>query len=297
VAFLFHKVFRATTNEIVIGESEMTREEIIAAVVKCTEELGHAPSVGELLAWTKVSIYAIRKNFGNYKRALAECGLERGGAGYTVGLESLFPDWAGVVRKLGRIPTMTDYRLHGRYSSRPLVRHFGGWRYVPAGMLEYGREQKLEDAWKDVLDVVAKHLMETAELPRASRRRSGVLSWPIMQADEPFYGLPMAEAPMVYCPTNEAGVAVLFGAVARELGFRITRVQNGFPDCEAMIEVEPGKLRPVRIEFEFESRNFLAHLHSAAKCDMIVCWRHNWPDCPLRVVELRSAVKGLIEER
>ena len=274
----------------------MTREEIIAAVMKCTEELGHAPSVGELLTRTKVSIYAIRKNFGNYKRALKECGLERGGSGYTVSLETLFPDWAGVVRKLGRIPTMTDYRLHGRYSSRPLVRHFGGWPQVPAGMLEYGREQNLEEAWKDVLDVVAKHMMGTPGSPGALWRRNGAASRPILQADEPLYGLPMAEAPMVYCPTNEAGVAVLFGAVARELGFRITRVQNGFPDCEAMREVAPGRLQPKRIEFEFESKNFLAHQHALPKCDMIVCWRHNWPDCPLEVVELSSEVKGLMEE-
>jgi len=34
---------------------------------------------------------------------------------------------------------------------------------------------------------------------------------------------------------------VLFGAVAREQGFAITRVAAGFPDCEAMREIEPEK--------------------------------------------------------
>jgi hypothetical protein len=24
------------------------------------------------------------------------------------------------------------------------------------------------------------------------------------------------------------------------------------------------------------------------ECDMIVCWRHNWEDCPLEVLELKS---------
>src|SRR5215472_14362686 len=208
---------------------------------------------------------------------------------------ALFPDWAGVVRKLGRVPTMMDYRLHGRYSSRPLVRHFGGWTHVPAGMLEYSRGERVGDDWKDVLDVVAKHLMERPDWPRASRRTlrrtsGGGTLRPTIQDDEPFYGEPMAETPMVFSPTNEAGVAVLFGAVARDLGFRITRVQNGFPDCEAMLEVEPGRWQRKRIEFEYESRSFLSHGHQAANCNMIVCWRHNWPECPLEVVELKSAV-------
>jgi hypothetical protein len=42
-----------------------------------------------------------------------------------------------------------------------------------------------------------------------------------------------------------------------------------------------------------ESRNFLTHLHDPQKCHLIVCWEHNWPDCPLEVVELKSAVKRI----
>jgi hypothetical protein len=60
-----------------------------------------------------------------------------------------------------------------------------------------------------------------------------------------------------------------------------------------MLEVEPGRWQRKLIEFENESRNFLAHGHKAAGCNMIVCWSHNWPECPLEVVELRTEVKGL----
>jgi hypothetical protein len=49
---------------------------------------------------------------------------------------------------------------------------------------------------------------------------------------------------------------VVFGAVAREQGFAITRVQRAFPDCEAMREIEPEKWQPQKREFEYESRNF-----------------------------------------
>jgi hypothetical protein len=92
-------------------------------------------------------------------------------------------------------------------------------------------------------------------------------------------------------PTNENGVIFLFGTVAQELGFKVQRIQAEFPDCEAMRQIEPGMWQRVRIEFEFESRNFLVHMHEVTKCDVIVCWRHNWADCPLEVVELRELVK------
>jgi len=53
----------------------------------------------------------------------------------------------------------------------------------------------------------------------------------------------------------------------------------------------------VRIEFEFASRNFKEHLHDPKGCDMIVCWEHNWPNCPLPVLELRSEVRRLAREK
>jgi hypothetical protein len=36
----------------------------------------------------------------------------------------------------------------------------------------------------------------------------------------------------------------------------------------------------------------LKHAHDVEKCDMIVCWIHNWPECPLEVVELRGLIGG-----
>jgi hypothetical protein len=55
-----------------------------------------------------------------------------------------------------------------------------------------------------------------------------------------------------------------------------------------MREIQPGKWQRVRIEFEYESRNFKIHRHPAHQCDAIVCWRHNWKECPrsIQVIEL-----------
>jgi hypothetical protein len=81
--------------------------------------------------------------------------------------------------------------------------------------------------------------------------------------------------------------------MARKLGFVVHRLQATFPDCIAMREVAPGLWQRVRIEFEFESRNFKKHKHRKDKCDVIVCWKHNWKDCPLDVVELSELLPEL----
>jgi hypothetical protein len=81
-------------------------------------------------------------------------------------------------------------------------------------------------------------------------------------------------------------VVFLFGAVARQMGFVVTRLQPSFPDCEALRRVDRDRWQLKRIEFEYESRNFILHEHDIQGCDIIVCWKHNWPECPLEVVEL-----------
>ena len=68
----------------------------------------------------------------------------------------------------------------------------------------------------------------------------------------------------------------------------VTRIQTAFPDCEALRRVGEERWQRVRIEFEYESRNFLKHFHNADGCDLIICWSHNWPECPLEVVELED---------
>ena len=80
----------------------------------------------------------------------------------------------------------------------------------------------------------------------------------------------------------------MFGGVAHELGLCITRVQTGFPDVEAMRVVGPNKCQTVNYELEYESKNFLLHMHPVDGCDGIVCWINNWPECPLEVIELRK---------
>jgi hypothetical protein len=80
-------------------------------------------------------------------------------------------------------------------------------------------------------------------------------------------------------------VVYIFALVASKLGFEVRRVQAGFPDCTARWSGQR-----VRIEFEYRSRNFATHGHDARKCDLVVCWKHDWAGAPagLQVLELRK---------
>lgn len=113
--------------------------------------------------------------------------------------------------------------------------------------------------------------------------------------DRPVMGPPLLLPGLAHEPVNEMGVVFLFGMMAHRLGFLVESVQMGFPDCEAKREVEPGRWQRLRIEFEYESRKFRDHHHDARECDVIVCWKHNWPDCPprLEVLELSAVIGSL----
>jgi hypothetical protein len=113
-----------------------------------------------------------------------------------------------------------------------------------------------------------------------------------VRKDRPVMGEPFDRSPMTNAPVNELGLMVLFGMVAAGLGLQVESVQGKFPDCVAKREVAPGKWQYLRIEFEYESKNFKLHGHDPKGCDMIVCWRHNWKECPegIEVVELSRLV-------
>jgi len=98
-----------------------------------------------------------------------------------------------------------------------------------------------------------------------------------------------------HAPVNEQGVVFLFGMICRELGYVVEIVKQGFPDCEAKRRVrgKAGMWQRVRIEFEYQSRNFRQHGHDPDQCDVIVCWEDNWPECAIEVLELRSAMRKL----
>jgi hypothetical protein len=129
--------------------------------------------------------------------------------------------------------------------------------------------------------------------PERVRNAPCVVLAPRVFRDRPVMGPPFSLPGLAHEPVNEMGVVFLFGMVAHRLGFMVESLQAGFPDCEAKREVEPGRWQRLRIEFEYESRKFREHRHDPAHCDLIVCWKHNWPGCPrhLEVLELSTLLQ------
>jgi len=96
-------------------------------------------------------------------------------------------------------------------------------------------------------------------------------------------------------PSSESVVIFAFGRIYEQLERRLARVlleedrfdkiifRTQYPDAE-LIKGD----KKIRIEFELESRDFKTHAHEEKECDLVVCWVHNWENCPLKVFELQS---------
>lgn len=268
----------------------MSKKRIMTAIRKCTKQLGHCPSLGELTRRERVSRRDVQRLFGNYGMALRACGMEPA-KGSPTKMEELFRDWAEVTRKVGKLPTVSEYEQKSVYSAKPLIGRFKGWRSVPEAMLAYAEREKLEGKWSDVMEMVRESQVKSCTslaVREDEPRGTGKLL-----RDRPTYGPPMMESGLAYGPANEMGVVFLFGMLARQLGFVVMRIQTAFPDCEAMRKIDDQTWEKVRIEFEYASRNFLRHGHPAGGCDVVVCWVNNWPECPVEVVELSSLAADL----
>jgi len=270
----------------------MTRQEVRAAILAVAEKLKQVPTVAELMKHAGIDRPEIRKHFGNYKQALEECNLEVPERGRKVEIDRLFMDWVEVVRAFKKIPTVWEYESRSKYSARPLTRCAGSWNMVGERMKLYAEEHGLDGEFRDVMELI--------ELQGGGRGGAAVSSTEVaadvcserQKDSRPTYGALIAAWGHVYGPTSEGGVISLFGAMAVSLGFLILKIQTEFPDCEALRVAGKDRNRPVKIEFELESRNFLRHMHDPTKCDIIVCWEHNWPECPLEVIELKKAVSN-----
>jgi hypothetical protein len=265
----------------------MTKEEVIAAILKSATNLGRVPTRQELTTYGGVKRRDLRRHFGTLRRALRECKLERASGNRKVEMENLFHDWARIARSLKKLPTMKEYSALGQYSVRPLRTRFVSWNYVPVGLKRFAEASGLAEEWKDVLALVH----DTREPQAASPL---TFAGPFAQTipGQPTYSAPIQCGALVFAPTNEFGVLFLFGAIADKLGFLVLRVQAEFPDIEALRMVGKDKLQRVRIELEQESKNFLRHGHDPNGCDLLVCWEHNWPECPIEVIELKKAVSN-----
>ena len=277
------------------------KAEVLNAIREAAKTLGRPPSRAEFKSSSGMSEYQVLKHFRSWREAVRAAGLEPHSTNMPLDPGVLLEDWGEFVRRARRIPTRDQYRREGTYSPGVFEKKFGPWSSIPRHFRSFA-ESKSE--WADVVALIPLEVARapfvtstpspspSPSVPNTSPQRYSKLD------DRPTYGNPIDFRGLRHEPVNEEGVVFLFGMVARELGYLVEVLQVGYPDCEAKRQVEPGEWQRVRIEFEYESRNFRDHGHSPVGCDIIVCWRHNWQECPanLEVVELKSVIQTLASD-
>jgi len=275
-------------------ELPVDRRLILESIAAIARGLGRPPSRSQFVSLAKISEHHVLRFFPSWNDAIRAAGLAPFTTNIKVADSALLEDWAQAVRRLRAVPSRRVYRHHGKYDVRTVERRFGPWSSLPEVFRNFaaGKPQ-----WRDVLAFLP------SATPRQARRQPNGDSPPsppnkpqhLAVKDRAIYGEPIHFRGLRHEPVNEHGVILLFGMVAKELGYLVEAVQSGFPDCEAKRQVAPKRWQRVHIEFEFESRNFRDHGHPLTGCDVIVCWRHNWEDCPahLEVLELSTRIKSL----
>jgi hypothetical protein len=203
--------------------------------------------------------------------------------------EELLEEFHRLVCQLRTVPNWDRVAALAKFSPYLYRKHFGGKLQTVQGYREWLEKNHPDCPFLRLLARQARN-ESTAGLPNLL---TGARHW--SKGAGIVYGAPINFRGLRHAPTNELGVVYLFGMVSAELGISVEAVQPAFPDCQAKrcVDDRQNCWQLVRIEFEFRSSNFRDHGHDPAGCDLIVCWEHDWPDCPLEVIELRAVIAKL----
>ncbi|HKW62611.1 MAG TPA: hypothetical protein VJN89_08715 [Candidatus Acidoferrum sp.] len=291
------------------------KKQILKSIASIAKELGHAPSKVEFQSRSGISQFFVLQSFRSWTEAVRTAGVEPYTRNAKIEDRALLEDWGKVVRRNRGVPPRHIYWRDGKYNPVTLQKRFGGYSRMPEAFRNFAKGKR---KWRDVVALLPAPRAQSKE-PKKSRSYPTLptkyqsltcvknakrchSAQPLLARgthhaqlkDRPMCGNPMDFRGLRHEPVNEQGVVLLFGMLAKELGYLIEAAQKGFPDCEAKREIAPGRWQRVNIEFEYESKNFREHGHPLNGCDVIVCWRHNWGACPkhIEVLELSSVVKS-----
>ena len=262
-----------------------SRDEMVDQLRVVATKLGKTSvSRAEFLRETGVTERGVMKHFDSWTQLVEAANLEPA-RNRRLSEDEMFAALRDAYIEAGGMVPTQRLRKHCRISESVYTNRFGRWQNVLAHFRAWLVEHDPAFPYMDALPIDASALPIT-QTPKVATS---------VPSTRTRYGAFLNFRGLQHEPINEQGVVYLFGIVAFELGYVVEGVGTGFPDCEAKrsISTKGDAWERVRIEFEFRSRNFLDHGHRAEDCDVIVCWKHNWPDCPVEVLELRSAIASL----
>jgi hypothetical protein len=284
------------------------KRRVLKSLVAIARHTRRSPSRREFIAYSGIPESTVLRFFSSWNAAVRAAGLKPNTRNQRHEDRELLEDWGRAVRKQGEVPTGRAYYKLGKFTPRTLELRFGSWPKVREAFCKFAQGKR---QWADVLALLPPLVLKppprlaTSSAPGRSfyfRSRKPAPSGenpspPPNSATRNYVAAQPTAIPWISgaFATNPSTNRLLFGMVAKELGYIVEAVRSGFPDCEANRQISPQRWQRVHLEFEFESRNFRDHGHSLTGCDVIVCWRHNWPGCPhhLEILELSSLIKSL----
>jgi hypothetical protein len=259
----------------------MTKEHLIQSALRVSEELGRTTiSEAEFTKITGITYRPIHRLFGNWEQFMAEVGLDLHPAHKKkIPEEDLFKEFYRVKDEIGHLPSFQELAIRAKYSRGTFENRFGSFSQFKVNAIQFGIKTGL----------VQPDIGQSEIEKHAGRPKDKSVSYEALK-DRPILGERLDFRGLVHAPVNELGVVYLFGMLSEELGFVVESVQAGFPDCEAKRRLPNHHWQRVHIEFEFRSSNFLSHSHDLSKCDLIICWEHDWRNCPIEVISLKEII-------
>ena len=272
----------------------LDKQQILSSIKALAKQLGRVPTRAEFVSHSGISFHTVMRWFRTWNGAVRAARLRPHKPRLKLKDHELLEDWGRATRKNQRLLSRRAYPLVGKYDPGVMSKRFGSWSGLPEAFRKFATGK---GEWADVLALLPAPPPKETRNSQSCRLALQLLLQKVQHPqleDRVTYGNPIHLQGFRHEPTNEQGVILLFGMLAKDLGYMIESAQTGFPDCEAKRRVGAGQWQRVRIEFEFESKNFRDHGHPPDGCDLIVCWRHNWPACPthLEILELSSLIKG-----
>jgi hypothetical protein len=271
----------------------LTQEECVLEMQRAAQALGRSHlTYGEFDAHGKasggkVSAFRVVRVFGTWPAALQAAGLAS--SPYfkpEIPISTLSGDFLRVCIDLGCIPTIIQLTRRSRHASHTFAGKHGGYRAFKRAAIGHLLSSParippvIRTLFQTELSLLPPEVAPSTDSPQAQPHRQGrTLNF----------------RAFAYTPTCEHDVVQMFGAVAQELGFEILANRSAFPDCQARRR-RPGTRETFvecLIEYEFASSDYRRHRHPVSGCDLLVCWKHDWPECPIQVLELRREIRNL----
>jgi hypothetical protein len=286
-----------------------TKEQIIDEIKRITEKLGvTALKERDFKKHSGISINTVKEHFDSWNDAVEEAtpkpppmddGIK---VGESVSDEELLLELLRLYERFGREPNTSMVNAEGRFSDRPYVSRWGD-----LGKAFLFAKEKYPERIKLILK--KREEARKAKVPKPKPPSTSVKTTakkpeptpsPTSKPEETkktrtVLGEPIDFRSLRFAPVNKLGVIYLFAMISYELGFLIDSIKTEFPHCEGKrcFDKENNQWENIRIEFEYKSSDFKTHGYDDNDCDMIVCWTHDWKECALEVLELRTTIEQL----